>query len=74
MQFDRGYISPYFISNAESMAAIIEEPYILIHDKKISAAQDIVPVLEKLVQIGKRDLVIISEDVYGEALATLVLN
>ena len=74
MQFDRGYISPYFISNAESMAAIIEEPYILIHDKKISAAQDIVPVLEKLVQIGKRDLVIISEDVDGEALATLVLN
>ncbi|GAB4514246.1 MAG: chaperonin GroEL [Anaerolineae bacterium] len=74
MQFDRGYISPYFISNAESMEAVIEEPYILIYDKKISAAQDIVPVLEKLVQIGKRELVIICEDVDGEALATLVLN
>lgn len=74
MQFDRGYISPYFISNSESMEAQIEEPYILIYDKKISAAQDIVPLLEKLVQIGKRDLVIISEDVDGEALATMVLN
>jgi len=74
MQFDRGYISPYFISNPESMEAVIEEPYILIHDKKISAAQDIVPLLEKLVQIGKRDMVIIAEDVDGEALATLVLN
>ena len=74
MQFDRGYISPYFITAPESMEAVITEPYILIHDKKISAAADIVPVLEKLVQIGKRDLVIISEDVDGEALATLVLN
>jgi len=74
MQFDRGYISPYFISDAETMQAVINDPYILIHDKKISSAQDIVPVLEKLVQTGKRDLVIISEDVDGEALATLVLN
>jgi len=74
MQFDRGYISPYFITAPESMEAVINEPYILIHDKKISAAADIVPVLEKLVQIGKRDLVIIAEDVDGEALATLVLN
>jgi chaperonin GroEL len=74
MQFDRGYISPYFITAPESMEAVITEPYILIHDKKISAAADIVPVLEKLVQIGKRELVIISEDVDGEALATLVLN
>jgi len=74
MQFDRGYISPYFISNQESMEANIEEPYILIYDKKISAAQDIVPLLEKLIQIGKRELVIIAEDVDGEALATLVLN
>jgi chaperonin GroEL len=74
MQFDRGYISPYFISSPESMAAAIEEPYLLIHDKKISAAQDIIPLLEKLVQVGKRDLVIIAEDVDGEALATLVLN
>ncbi len=74
MQFDRGYISPYFITNPEGMEAVVEEPYILIHDKKISAAQDIVPILEKLVQIGKRDLVVIAEDVDGEALATLVLN
>jgi chaperonin GroEL len=74
MQFDRGYISPYFITAPESMEAVINEPYIIIHDKKISAAADIVPVLEKLVQIGKRDLVIIAEDVDGEALATLVLN
>jgi chaperonin GroEL len=74
MQFDRGYISPYFITNPESMEADIEEPYILVHDKKISAATDIVPVLEKMVQVGKRELVIIAEDIDGEALATLVLN
>jgi chaperonin GroEL len=74
MQFDRGYISPYFITDPEHMEANISEPYILIHDKKISAAADIVPVLEKMVQIGKRDLVIIAEDIDGEALATLVLN
>jgi chaperonin GroEL len=74
MQFDRGYISAYFMTSGDSMEAIIQEPYILIYDKKISAAQDIVPILEKLVQIGKRDLVIIAEDVDGEALATLVLN
>jgi len=74
MQFDRGYISAYFITAPEAMEASIEEPYILIYEKKISAAQDIVPLLEKLVQIGKRDIVIIAEDVDGEALATLVLN
>ena len=74
MQFDRGYISPYFISNPESMEAVLEEPYVLINEKKISVAQDIVPLLEKLVQTGKRELVIIAEDVDGEALATLVLN
>jgi chaperonin GroEL len=74
MQFDRGYMSAYFITDSEHMEAVIPEPYILIYDKKISAAQDIVPVLEKLVQIGKRDLVIIAEDIDGEALATLVLN
>ncbi len=74
MQFDRGYISAYFITDAEQMEAVINEPYILIYDKKISAAQDIVPVLEKLVQVGKRDLLIIAEDIDGEALATLVLN
>jgi chaperonin GroEL len=74
MQFDRGYISPYFISSPESMEAVIEEPYILIHDKKISAATDLVPILEKLVQVGKREMVVIAEDIDGEALATLVLN
>jgi chaperonin GroEL len=74
MQFDRGYISAYFVTAPETMEAVITEPYVLIHDKKISAATDIVPVLEKLVQTGKRDLLIIAEDVDGEALATLVLN
>ncbi len=74
MQFDRGYISPYFVTNPERMEAVLEEPYILIYDKKISAAQDLVPLLEKLLQIGKRNLLIIAEDVEGEALATLVLN
>ncbi len=74
MQFDRGYISPYFITDPEAMEASIEDAYILIHDKKVSAASDIVPLLEKLVQIGKRELVIIAEDIDGEALATLVLN
>ena len=74
MQFDRGYISPYFITDQEGMQAVLEEPYVLIHDKKISAATDLIPLLEKLVQSGKRDLLIIAEDVDGEALATLVLN
>ena len=74
MQFDRGYISPYFITSPESMEAVIDEPYILIHDKKISAAQDLVPILEKLVQRGARNLVVIAEDIDGEALATMVLN
>ncbi len=74
MQFDRGYISPYFVTNPERMEAVLEEPYILIHEKKISAAQDLVPLLEKLLQVGKRELLIIAEDVEGEALATLVLN
>jgi len=74
MQFDRGYLSPYFVSDQETMEAVIEEPYILIHDDKISAAQDLVPILEKLVQKGNRDLIVIAEDVDGEALATMVLN
>jgi chaperonin GroEL len=74
MQFDRGYISAYFITDPDHMEASISDPYILIHDKKISAAQDIVPLLEKLVQVGRRDLIIIAEDLDGEALATLVLN
>ncbi len=74
MQFDRGYISPYFITDAETMESVVEDAYILIHDKKISSAQDMVPILEKLVQIGKKNLVVIAEDIDGEALATLVLN
>ena len=74
MQFDRGYISPYFITDPEHMESVIPEPYILIYDKKISAAQDLVSILEKLVQTGKRDLVIIAEDVDSEALALLVVN
>ena len=74
MQFDRGYLSAYFITDADQMEAVISDAYVLINEKKISAAQDIVPLLEKLVQIGKRELVIIAEDIDGEALATLVLN
>ncbi len=74
MQFDRGYISAYFVTDPEHMKSVISDPYILIYDKKISAATDIVPLLEKMVQVGKRDLLIIAEDVDGEALATLVLN
>jgi chaperonin GroEL len=74
MQFDRGYISAYFVTDVEHMESVISDAYILINEKKISAAQDIVPILEKLVQIGKRELVIIAEDIDGEALATLVLN
>jgi chaperonin GroEL len=74
MQFDRGYVSAYFITDSEHMKSVINDAYLLIYDKKISAAQDIVPILEKLVQIGKRELVIIAEDIDGEALATLVLN
>jgi chaperonin GroEL len=74
MQFDRGYISPYFVTEPDTMEAIVDDAYILIHDKKISSAQDIVPLLEKLVQIGQKNLVVIAEDVDGEALATLVLN
>ncbi|MGL4650676.1 MAG: chaperonin GroEL, partial [Caldilineaceae bacterium] len=74
MQLDRGYLSPYFVTNSERMEAVIEDPYILLTDKKISSAQDIVPALEKLIQVSNRNVVIIAEDVDGEALATLVLN
>jgi chaperonin GroEL len=74
MQFDRGYLSPYFITDTDTMTAVLDNPYILIYDKKISLAQDIVPILEKLIQIDSRNLVIIAEDVDSEALATLVLN
>jgi chaperonin GroEL len=73
MQFDRGYISPYFVTDAEKMAAELESPFILIHDKKISTMKDLLPVLEQTAQSG-RPLMIISEDVDGEALATLVVN
>ena len=73
MQFDRGYLSPYFVTNPESMDATLEDAYILIHDKKISTMKDLLPVLEKTSQTG-RPLLIIAEDVEGEALATLVVN
>src|SRR5712672_1421242 len=73
MQFDRGYISPYFITNAEKMVAEIEDPYLLIHEKKLSSVQPLLPLLEQVVQSG-RPLVIIAEDVEGEVLATLVVN
>ncbi|ACY48801.1 chaperonin GroEL [Rhodothermus marinus] len=73
MQFDRGYLSPYFVTNPDTMEAVLEDAYILIHDKKISAMKDLLPILEKVVQTG-RPLLIIAEDVEGEALATLVVN
>jgi chaperonin GroEL len=73
MQFDRGYLSPYFVTDSESMEAVLEDPQILIHDKKISAMKDLLPILEKVAQAGK-PLLIISEDLEGEALATLVVN
>jgi chaperonin GroEL len=74
MEFDRGYLSTYFVTNTERMVAEIDDPYILITDKKISAVADILPVLEKMLQTGRKDFVLIAEDVEGEALATLVLN
>ena len=73
MQFDRGYLSPYFVTDAEKMRATLEEPYILLHEKKLSNLQDMLPILEKVVQSG-RPLLIIAEDIEGEALATLVVN
>ena len=73
MQFDRGYLSPYFVTDAEKMRAVMEEPYILLHEKKLSNLQDMLPILEKVVQSG-RPLLIIAEDIEGEALATLVVN
>jgi chaperonin GroEL len=74
MQFDRGYISPYFVSDVQRMEGSLDEPYVLITDKKISGTTDLLPVLEKLVQTGQKDLLIIAEDVDAEALATLVVN
>jgi chaperonin GroEL len=74
MQFDRGYISQYMVTNQERMEAVLEDPYILVTDKKISSIQDLLPVLEKVVASGKKELVIIAEEIEGEALATLVVN
>jgi chaperonin GroEL len=74
MQFDRGYISPYFVTDGSTAQSIIEDPFILIYDKRISSAQALVPILEKLIQSGQREMVVIAEDVTGEALVTLVLN
>ena len=73
MQFDRGYLSPYFVTDADTMETILEDPYILIHDKKISSMKDLLPILEKVAQAGK-SMLIIAEDLEGEALATLVVN
>jgi chaperonin GroEL len=73
MQFDRGYLSPYFITNAEKMVAELEDVYVLIHEKKLSSLQSLLPILEAVVQTGK-PLLIIAEDIEGEALATLVVN
>jgi chaperonin GroEL len=73
MQFDRGYLSPYFVSNSDSMEAQLEDPYVLVHDKKITNMKDLLPLLEKVVQAGK-SILIIAEDIEGEALATLVVN
>jgi chaperonin GroEL len=73
MQFDRGYLSPYFVTDADSMEAVLEEPQVLIYDKKISAMKDLLPILEKVAQMGK-PLLVIAEDIEGEALATLVVN
>ena len=74
MQFDKGYISPYMVTNTERMEAVFDDPYILVTDQKISSISDIVPLMEKLAKAGKKDLVIIAEEVEGEALATLVVN
>src|SRR3989344_5129218 len=74
LQFDRGYISPYMITDAERMEAILDEPYILVTDKKISSLQEILPTLEKVAQTGKKELVIIAEEIEGDALATILVN
>jgi len=74
MQFDKGYVSPYMISNQETMKAEMSDPYILVTDKKIASLQEILPLLEKIAQSGKKDLVIIAEEIEGEALATFVVN
>ena len=73
MQFDRGYLSPYFVTDPERMECVLEDPYILIHEKKIGSMKDVLPLLEQIARAGK-PLLLISEDVEGEALATLVVN
>ena len=73
MQFDRGYLSPYFVTDPEKMEAVLEDAYVLIHDKKISTMKDLLPILEKVAQTGK-PMLIVAEDIEGEALATLVVN
>ena len=73
MQFDKGYLSPYFITNADTMESVLEDPYILIHEKKISNMNDLLPLLQKIVQTGK-PLLVIAEEIEGEALATLTIN
>jgi len=73
MQFDRGYLSPYFVTDADTMETVLEDPYILIHDKKISVMKDLLPILEKIAQAG-RSILVVAEDLEGEALATLVVN
>jgi chaperonin GroEL len=74
LQFDRGYVSHYMVSNSEKMEAVLEDPYILITDKKIGSLQEILPILEKIVKTGKKDLIIIADDIEGDALATLIVN
>ena len=74
MQFDRGYVSQYMVTNQEKMEAVLEEPYVLVTDKKISSIQEILPLLEKIVASGKKELLIVADDVDGEALTTLVVN
>src|SRR5207245_9487669 len=73
MMFDKGYVSPYFVTDPEKMEAVLEDPFILITDKKISAIKDLLPVLEKIAQVA-RPFLVIAEDIEGEALATLVVN
>jgi chaperonin GroEL len=73
MQFDRGYVSPYFVTDPDRMEAVLENPYILIHEKKLSVLRDLLPLLEQVAKMGK-PLLIIAEDIEGEALATLVVN
>jgi chaperonin GroEL len=74
LQFDRGYVSPYMVTNSERMEAVLEEPYVLVTDRKISAINDLLPLLEKVVQSGKKELLVVADEIDGEALATLVVN